>query len=135
MYGWNHPFERSNIVTQTIMKLQKGEVMHAYDDVYTNPLFNYSCAMAIWGIIKKEKYDVFNISGAERVSIYQLLRKVAEIFNFDGNLIKPVQQGYFNELVRRPKDTSFKTEKMEKELDLKPLSLDEGLRLMKETQN
>jgi dTDP-4-dehydrorhamnose reductase len=132
MYGWNHLFERSNIVTQAILKLQKNELMHAYDDVYVNPLFNYSCATAIWTIIKREKYDVFNIAGAERVSIYQLLGKVAEIFNLDGNLIKPVQQGFFNELVKRPKDTSFKTEKMEKELDLKPLSLDEGLRLMKE---
>jgi dTDP-4-dehydrorhamnose reductase len=132
MYGWNHPFERSNIVTQAIAKLQKGEAMYAYDDVYANPLFNYSCAMAIWEIIKKEKYDVFNIAGAERVSIHKLLGKVAEVFNLDGNLIKPVQQGFFHELVKRPRDTSFKTEKMEKELGLKPLSLDEGLHLMKE---
>lgn len=134
MYGWNHPFERLNIVTQAILKLQKGEVIHAYNDVYSNPLFNYSCAMAIWEIIKKEKYDIFNIAGAERVSIYQLLKKVSEIFDLDGDLIKPVQQGFFNELVKRPRDTSFKTEKMEKELDLEPLSLDEGLRLMKEIQ-
>lgn len=132
MYGWNYSFERSNIVTQAILKLQKGEAMYAYDDVYANPLFNYNCAIAIWEIIKKEKYDVFNIAGAERLSIYQLLRKVAEIFNLDGNLIKPVQQGFFHELVKRPKDTTFKTEKMERELGLKPLSLDEGLRLMKE---
>jgi dTDP-4-dehydrorhamnose reductase len=135
MYGWNHPFERSNIATQAIAKLQKGEVIHAYDDVYANPLFSYSCALAIWAIIKKEKYDVFNIAGAERVSVYELLKKVAVIFNLDGNLIKPVQQGFFNELVKRPKDTSFKTEKMEKELGLKPLSLNEGLRLMMDTQN
>lgn len=134
MYGWNHPFERSNIVTQAILKLRNGEVIHAYDDVYANPLFNYSCAMAIWEIVKNEKYDVFNIAGADRVSIYQLLRKVAEIFDLDGNLVKPVQQGFFNELVKRPKDTSFKTEKMEKVLDVKPLSLDEGLRLMKAMQ-
>ncbi len=134
MYGWNHPFERSNIVTQAIAKLQKGEAMYAYDDVYTNPLFNYSCATAIWAIIERKKYDVFNIAGAECVSIYQLIRKVAEVFNLDGNLIKPVQQGFFHELVKRPRDTSFKTEKMEKELGLKPLSLEEGLRLMKELE-
>jgi dTDP-4-dehydrorhamnose reductase len=135
MYGWNHPFERSNIVAQTIEKLQKGEAMYVYDDVYANPLFNYSCAIAIWEIIKKEKYDVFNIAGAERVSIYELLEKVAEIFNLDGNLIKPVQQGFFHELVKRPKDTSFNNEKMERELGLKPLSLDKGLRLMKELRS
>ena len=134
MYGWNHSFERSNIVTQAIFKLQRGEVMHAYDDVYANPLYNCSCAIAIWEIIKRGKYDVFNIAGADRVTIYQLIRKVAEIFNLNGNLVKPVQQGFFNELVKRPRDTSFKTDKMEKELDLKPLSLDEGLRLMKAMQ-
>lgn len=131
MYGWNHPFERLNIVTQAILKLQKGERMHAYDDVYANPLFNYSCAMAIWEIVKKEKYDVYNIAGADRISIYQLLKKVAEIFDLDGDLIKPVKQGFFNELVKRPRDTSFKTKKMEKELGINPLSLDKGLRLMK----
>lgn len=134
MYGWNHPFERANIVTQTILTLQKNEIMNVYDDVYVNPLFNYSCAAAIWAIIERKKYDVFNIAGAERVSIYQLLRKVAEIFNLNGNLIKPVQQGFFNELVKRPRDTSFNTEKMEKELGLKPLSLEEGLRFMKELE-
>ena len=134
MYGWNYPFERSNIVTQTIMKLQMGEAMYAYDDVYANPLFNNSCAMAIWEIIKKDKYDVFNIAGAERVSIYQLLKKVAEIFTLDKNLIKPVQQGFFNELVKRPRDTSLKTDKMEKILGIKPLKLEDGLIVMRETQ-
>ena len=134
MYGWNHPFERPNIVTHAILKLQKKEKIYAYDDVYVNPLFNQSCSNAIWAIIKNEKYDAFNIAGADRVSIYQLLKKVADIFHLNGNLIEPVQQGFFNELVMRPRDTSFKTEKMERELGLKPLFLEEGLQLMKESR-
>jgi dTDP-4-dehydrorhamnose reductase len=132
MYGWNHVFERHNIATYAISKITNGEQVQVYDDIFVTPLFSHSCAKAIWKIIEKEKYDIFNIAGADRVSIYQLLGKVAEIFDLDANLIKPVQQGFFNEWVKRPKDTSFKTDKMEKELDLKPLSLDEGLRLMKE---
>lgn len=134
IYGWNYEFERSNIVTQAIDKLQKGEVMYAYDDVYANPLYNHSCAMAIWEIVNRGKYDVFNIAGAERVSIHQLLKRVAEVFDYDVNLIKPVQQGYFDELVKRPRDTSFSTEKMERELGVTALSLGEGLHSMKETR-
>jgi dTDP-4-dehydrorhamnose reductase len=130
MYGWNHSFERANIVTQSILKLQQGEKVYAYDDVYVNPLFNDSCAEVIWKMINDDKIGDYNIGGADRVSIYQLICKVAEIFNLDKLLAVPVQQGYFNELVARPQDTTLKTEKMEKELGIKPLSLDEGLALM-----
>lgn len=135
MYGWNHTFERGNIVTGSLAKLRQREKVFVYDDVYSNPLYADSCASAIWKIIAEDKYDTYNIGGAERVSIFQLIKKVADIFHLDQNLVHPVQEGYFNELVKRPSDTSFKTEKMEKELGLKPLSLDEGLRLMKEFEN
>jgi len=131
MYGWQYPFERSNIVTQSILKLQNQEVVHAYDDVYAKPLLNHSCAKAVWKIIEENKYGVYNIAGADRVNIYQLITKTAEIFNLNKSLILPVQQGYFNELTKRPRDTSFKTDRMEKELGIEPLALDEGLSMMK----
>ncbi|MBI2470436.1 MAG: NAD(P)-dependent oxidoreductase [Planctomycetes bacterium] len=132
MYGWPHSFERGNIVTFALSKLEKCEVVNAYDDVYLNPLFNRSCAEAIWKVVKEEKYDVFNIGGAERVTIYNLIQEAACAFKLNQDLIKPVQQGFFNELVKRPSDTSYKTEKMEKGLGIKPLSLKEGLCIMKE---
>lgn len=134
MYGWPHSFERGNIVTFALSKLEQCEVVNAYGDVYLNPLFNHSCAEAIWKIVKEEKYDVFNIAGAERVTIYKLIQEAAYVFKLNLDLIKPVQQGFFNELVKRPSDTSYKTEKMEKELGIKPLSLKEGLRIMRETR-
>jgi dTDP-4-dehydrorhamnose reductase len=132
MYGWQYPFERANIVTQSLSSLQNQEIVHAYDDVYSKPLLNYSCANAIWKIIHENKLGVYNIAGADRVNVYQLITKAAEIFNLNKSLIIPVQQGYFNELTKRPCDTSFNTDKMEKELGIKPLSLDEGLSLMKQ---
>ncbi len=134
MYGWNYSFERSNIVTQSLLKLQKGERVYAYDDVYVNPLLNCSCARAIWKMINDDVRGDYNIGGADRVNIYQLLTRVAEIFDLNRILVVPVQQGYFNELVERPRDASLKTKKMENELGIKPLTLDEGLTLMKKTK-
>jgi len=46
-------------------------------------------------------------------------------------LVEPVQQGFFNELVKRPRDTSFKTDKMKAVLGMEALSLDKGFRAMK----
>lgn len=131
MYGWNHPFERPNIITITLSKVQKGEKIFAYDDVFSNPLFAQNCAKAIWEIVKEQKYETFNIGGRDRLSVYQLLKEAAKIFNLDENLIMPVQQGFFNELVKRPKDTSYVTEKMRRVLKIEPLSVFEGLSLMK----
>ncbi len=134
MYGWNYSFERANIVTQSILKLQQGEKVFAYDDVYVNPLLSDSCAEVIWKMINDDKIKDYNIGGADRVSIYQLIDKVAEIFDQNRSLVVPVKQGYFNELVARPQDTTLKTGKMEKELGIKPLTLEEGLSLMRYAQ-
>lgn len=134
MYGWNHAFERQNIVTQSLAMLRQEDKVFVYDDVYCNPLYADSCAIAIWKIISKGKYGTYNIGGAERVSIFDLIRKAADIFHLDRNLVCPVQEGYFNELVKRPKDTTFVTDKMIAILNHKPLSLSEGLTLMKNSE-
>jgi len=131
MYGNNHPFERQNIVTMAIEKLKKNEKMSVYDDVFSNALLSESCAKAIISVIEGGHSGDFNIAGAERVSIYGLVKKAAEIYGLDPSLIMPVKQGFFNELVPRPKDTSYRTEKMEKVLGVKPLTIIEGLKIMR----
>lgn len=134
MYGWNHHFERNNVVTFAISRFREGKKVFAYDDVFVNPLFAGNCAKAIWKIVEDGKYDIFNIAGSDRINIYELAKKTAIIFGLDPGLAVPVQQGFFNELVKRPKDTSFDTEKMTRVLGLTPLSVDEGLSMMKKTE-
>jgi len=134
MYGWNNPFGRPNIVTFALSQLKKGGKVFAYDDVYVTPLFSDNCAKALWKIVWEEKYETFNIGGKDRMSIYGLLCKVAEVFNLDGGHIVPVQQGFFKELVKRPKDTSFHTAKMRDVLGMQPVSVEEGLLLMKQSE-
>jgi dTDP-4-dehydrorhamnose reductase len=135
MYGWPNSYERGNIVTMALSRLKKGEAVNAYDDVYSNALYVEQCAAAIKQIIKLGKYETFNIAGAERTSIYGLLVKTATVFGFDPGLVKGVKQGFFNELVNRPVDTSYKTAKMAEVLKLRPLSLAEGLKMMKAAGN
>ena len=131
LYGWNHPFERPNIVTLALEKLSRREPVMAYEDVFINPLYVEDCSEGILQIIERGRYETFNFAGKDRTSICGLLKKAAEVFNLDASLVLPVKQGYFNELVPRPKDTSYVTSKMEKELSLKPSGLNEGLILMK----
>ena len=135
MYGWNYTFERPNIVTIAISKLRKKEKFFVYEDVYYTPLYDYSCAEAIWMIIENNKFEIFNIGGKDRLSIYELLQEVARVFGLDESLLIPVQQGFFKGLIKRPIDTSYNTAKMERVLELRPLKINEGLKLMKRREN
>ena len=134
LYGWNHPGGRQNIVTYALSKLEKNKEVFVYNDVFVNPIFAPACANAIWKIIKKEKYEAFNIAGKDTVSIYRLIKSAAKIFNHDPSLVIPVRQGFFNELVKRPKDTSYDTGKMQDVLGIEPLSVKEGLSFMKKSR-
>lgn len=135
MYGWNYAFERPNIVTAGISRLRKREKFFVYDDVYYTPLYHRCCAEAIWKMIENNKFEIFNIGGKDSASIYELLKEVVRVFELDGNLLIPVQQGFFKELVKRPKDTSYNTAKMENVLGLKPLEIKRGLELMRQEEN
>lgn len=134
LYGWNHPGGRQNIVTYALSRLKRGEKVFAYNDVFANPIFAPRCADAIWKIIEEEKYETFNIAGKDTVSIYELIKSAAKAFDFDHGLVVPVQQGFFKELVRRPKDTSYNTAKMRDVLGIMPVSVEEGLLLMKKSK-
>lgn len=133
MYGWPHPFERGNILTFALSKLRKNEEINVYDDVFSNPLYVRHCADAIGQIIREDKYDVFNIAGKDVVSIYEFVLGAAEVFGLDKRLVKPVKQGFFNELVKRPTNTSFNTDKMRTALGLEPLSIVDGLADMRQS--
>lgn len=134
MYGWNYAFERPNVLTIGISKLRKTEKFYVYDNVYYNPLYYYSCAEAIWAIIEKNKFEIFNVGGKDRLSIYAFMREAAKVFALDEGLLMPVQQGFFKELVKRPRDTSYATSKMENILGITPLSVPEGLARMRQEE-
>lgn len=133
MYGWPQVGGRANPVSWIIENLKKGERISVVSDIFNNHLYAASAAAVLWKIIEKNiKRDVYNIAGADNISRYDLALKVAEIFKLDPSLITPVSSSFFKNIAKRPRDTSFNTKKMEKKLGIKPLSIDEGLRLMRE---
>ena len=134
LYGWHNPSERSNIVTMAVEKLRRGDTFMGYGDVYVMPLYVEQCAEAIKKIIDENRWETFNIAGRDRVSIFEFIRTAAQVFGLDEAMVKSVGHDYFKGMVPRPRDTSYRTRKMENELKLLPLGIKEGLFKMKETE-
>ncbi len=135
MYGWNYE-TRNNPVTSVIQSLRKGEVLNMVKGYsFINPLFIKSCCNAIWTAVDKETdKEIYHIAGADIVDRYELAIITAEVFDLDKQLIKPVDDTFYSCLAKRPFNTSYSTKKAEKDLGFRPLSLREGLILMKNTE-
>lgn len=132
MYGWNTPPQRSNPVTWMLSELSQHKALRLFDDVYGNPLLVSQCADAIWICVRDQHYGFFHIAGKDRVSVYELGQAVALVFEYDASLLQPVSRDALPQLVHRPTDTTYRTDKMETVLGLMPLSLLECLQQMKE---
>ncbi len=130
MYGWNYPAARKNPVTWLLDKLKAGEPVSIVTDVYENPLFYLQAGEALWKLIARRDLDMVHLAGGTIINRYELALAVAHQFGLDANLIKSVDSSVFSNLAPRPRNTSFVTEWMEKELGVVPLSLTDGLRTM-----
>lgn len=131
MYGWNHPLERQNPVTWVLERLKKGEKLNIVNDIYNNHLFVDNAADAIWAIVAKDKQGIYHIGGSEVASRYELACSVADIFGLDKRLLIPVSSSFFPSIAPRPKNTSYRVDKMRNELSVNPIGITEGLAIMR----
>lgn len=133
MYGWPPKGARNNPVTWIIENLKKGQKLNIVNDVYNNHLYADQAAKVLWKVIEKDiEGEVYNIAGRDSISRFDLALKVAKTFKLDASLISPVSSDFFKDIAKRPKNTSFDTSKMEKKLGIKPLTVNEGLILMRQ---
>jgi len=131
MYGWPYHGERDNPVVWWIRSLSYGKQIKVVDNVYSNPLCVWSCAEVIWKVIRQCRTGIYHVAGKDHLSLYQFALQVAEVFSLDASLITPVPDTYFPEIAPRPRDTSFDTSKMESELGVEPVCVEDGLSRMK----
>ena len=131
LYGW-HPWKR-NFVTWIIDQLKQNRRTTVVEDHYNTPTLADNLAEMTIQVIQKELRGICHASGVERISRYEFARRIAETFDLDQDLIKPIRMSQLSSWVaRRPKDSSLNTDKIQKRLTTKLLSVTEGLNRMKE---
>src|SRR5581483_11437899 len=134
MYGWNNPYERKNPVTWLLEVVGKDKMaVNVVTDLFNNFLFSDAAADIIWKAIRLKKFGhTFNVAGKDCVSRYAFSQEVAKVFGLDKNMINKASSDFYKSHLTRPKNTCFTTSKMQKELNIKPMSIKEGLLMMRE---
>jgi dTDP-4-dehydrorhamnose reductase len=132
VYGVVQDMSRSNIVLWVKNNLEQKKEINVVNDQWRTPTLAEDLAKGCWLIVQKQATGIFNISGEEMISPYDLAHTVADVWNLDKGLIKQADSSTFIQPARRPPKTGFIIDKAKKVLGYKPHTLIEGLELVKE---
>ena len=127
VYGDMIAGTRSNIVTWVKDSLQQGKPIKVVSDQFRTPTYIDDLAKGILLIIEKNASGIFNISGKDLLTPYDMAIATAEHLGLEKSLIEKVDASLFTQPAKRPAKTGFYIEKAENELGFSPLSFKEGM--------
>lgn len=128
VYGTGEGLSRSNFVLWVLDKLSRGEAINVVTDQWRTPTYAPDLAAGLEKIVRYDRTGIYHLSGREYLSVYDIARTVAEVFDFDPALVQPTDGTRFRQTAARPPRTGFIILKAETELGYKPLSLHAALR-------
>lgn len=133
VYGKVFDMSRSNIVLWVKEMLEKNKEITIVDDQYRMPTYVEDLAMACKIVMDKKALGIYHISSNTLLSVYEIAQQIAETFDLNKNLIKPISTSTLNQTAPRPAKTGFDLSKTNNELRFYPKSFKEDLQIFKES--
>ena len=133
VYGKVFDMSRTNIVLWVREMLEKNKEITIVDDQYRMPTYVEDLAMACKIAMDKKALGIYHISSNTLLSVYEIAQQIAETFDLNKNLIKPISTSTLNQKAPRPAKTGFYLSKTNNELRFYPKSFKEDLQIFKES--
>jgi dTDP-4-dehydrorhamnose reductase len=130
VYGITPKMSRTNIILWVKKSLEEGKNIKVVDDQWRTPTLAEDLAMGCYLLAEKQITGIFNISGKELLTPYEMAIKTADFFGLDKTLIEKADASSFTQPAQRPPRTGFNIEKAEKILGYQPHSFHQGLELL-----
>jgi len=132
VYGIVHDYGRSNLVLWVKESLENQKTIQVVNDQFRSPTLAEDLAMGCWQIVEKDATGVFNLSGPDFLTPYEMALMVADYFKLDKSFIKEASAANFVQPAKRPPRTGFNIEKARKILGYDPRSFSEGIKVVAE---
>ncbi len=131
VYGVGFDPAQSNIVLWVRQSLLDNKKINVVDDQWRTPTLAEDLAQGCTLIAKKRALGIYNISGKDMMTPYQMAIATADAFGLDKSLITKTDSQKFTQPAKRPLKTGFKIDKAMNELGYAPHSFADGLKLVK----
>ena len=130
VFGIVPDMSRTNIILWVKKSLEDGKQINVVTDQFRTPTLAEDLAIGCWLIAQKEAQGIFNISGDDFLTPYEMAIKTAEYYHLPVELIKKADSSTFSQPAKRPPRTGFKLDKAKKILGYEPRSFDAGIAFM-----
>lgn len=132
VYGVTKDMSRSNIVLWVKKSLEEGKSINVVNDQWRTPTLAEDLAQGCFLAAKKKAKGIYNVSGFEMMTPYDIAIATADFFKLDKSLIKQTDSTKFTQPAKRPPKTGFIIDKAKRELGYQPHSFVEGLSILRE---
>jgi len=130
VYGIAYDMSRSNIILWVKKSLEEGKTIKVVTDQFRSPTLAEDLAQGCWLIADQEAEGVFNISGSDLLTPYEMAHRTAGFFGLDKSLITEADSSTFTQPAKRPPRTGFILDKARQVLGYAPHSFEEGIALL-----
>lgn len=134
LYGWNPLEDKENFVTWVLKKLRKGESATLFRDQWISPTFADDLARTLLELVERDVTGIWHVSGPDCLDRPSCGKLIAKVFELDQKLAVPVPSDSVTLPAKRPKYSCLDVSKVEKLLNRKMVSFEDGLRAMKEQE-
>jgi len=100
-YCWNESWQHTNSVLRVIDTLKSKKSLNEIIDWYNSPTYVPDFVDVTEKLIESNMNGIFHVVGSDFISRYDMALKVAEIFNLDKKLIKPIASNSLNLAAKR----------------------------------
>jgi len=135
VYGVTKDMSRSNIVLWVKKSLEEGKKINVVNDQWRTPTLAEDLAMGCYLAAQQKIQGVFNVSGEEMMTPYDIAVATANFFNLDKSLINQTDSTKFVQPAKRPAKTGFIIKKARMELGYQPHTFPRGLALISQQIN
>ena len=132
VFGVGENLSKGNIVLWAKGALEKGDPLNIIDDQFRAPTLAEDLADACILVAKKEASGVFNASGKDIMSIYEIVERIAKHYGNTTDNLNKISTATLNQTAGRPPKTGFILDKSRKVLDYNPHSFEECLAIIDE---
>jgi len=130
VYGIAHDMSRSNIILWVKGSLEAGKDIKVVDDQLRSPTLAEDLAIGCYLMAEKRAEGVFNISGKDLLTPFDMAVKTADFFKLDTSTMTRADASSFTQTAKRPPKTGFNIDKAKEELGYAPRSFNEGISIL-----
>jgi dTDP-4-dehydrorhamnose reductase len=130
VYGVVNDMSRSNIVLWAKNNLEQGKTLNVVGDQFRTPTLAEDLAQGCVLAADKKAQGIYNISGSDFMSVFDLVYRVAAYFNLDKSLLNLSTSEGIKQPAKRPPITGFIIDKAKTELGYKPHTFEQGLAIV-----